>query len=135
MTTAFLLDTNAASHIIRFPSGPVASRTLAEAKGTIGLSSIVVSELQFGARKRGSERLAALVEGLLRQFPILPFGEEAARDYADIRHSLEKLGTPIGPMDTLIASHATSLDATLVTNNATEFGRVEGLKVEDWTRS
>ncbi|MEN0000575.1 MAG: type II toxin-antitoxin system VapC family toxin [Pseudomonadota bacterium] len=135
MTTAYLLDTNAASHIIRFPSGPVASRTLGEAKGAIGLSSIVVSELQFGVRKRGSERLAALVEGLLRQFPILAFGEDAARAYADIRHQLEKSGTPIGPMDTLIAGHATSLDATLVTSNAVEFGRVEGLKVEDWTQA
>lgn len=64
---------------------------------------------------------------------IIPFDEQAARPYGEIRAALEKAGTPIGSMDMLIAAHAVSLGVTLATNNTREFSRVPGLTVVDWT--
>jgi tRNA(fMet)-specific endonuclease VapC len=64
----------------------------------------------------------------------LDFGYNATIEYGKIRADLEKKGTPIGPLDTLIASHAKCLDLTLVTNNEKEFERVSGLKIENWTK-
>jgi tRNA(fMet)-specific endonuclease VapC len=63
---------------------------------------------------------------------VLPFGLDAARTAAEIRMELERHGTPIGPLDTLVAATALEYRATLVTHNVREFGRVKGLKVEDW---
>ena len=65
---------------------------------------------------------------------IVDFDVAAAREYGAVRAGLEKAGTPIGALDTLIASHAKSLDCTLVTNNSREFVRVNGLKVENWVK-
>jgi len=64
---------------------------------------------------------------------VLAFGPEAAAAYGRIRAALERVGKPIGPLDTLIAAHAVSLGVTLVTNNVREFERVPNLDVEDWT--
>jgi tRNA(fMet)-specific endonuclease VapC len=66
---------------------------------------------------------------------IVAFGPEAAAAYGRIRATLERAGTPIGPLDTLIAAHALSLGVTLVTNNTREFERVPGLRAEDWARA
>jgi tRNA(fMet)-specific endonuclease VapC len=64
---------------------------------------------------------------------VLDYPVEAAADYGQIRTALRKLGALIGPNDTLIAAHARCLGLTLVTNNTREFGRVPGLKIENWT--
>lgn len=64
----------------------------------------------------------------------MEFGDLAAEEYGRIRADLEKKGTPIGPMDMLIAGHARSEDLILVTNNTRKFDRVEGLIIEDWTQ-
>ena len=63
----------------------------------------------------------------------LPFDRDAGKHYGEIRHALAKRGQPIGANDLLIAAHARSVDATLVTNNAGEFGRVPDLRVENWS--
>jgi tRNA(fMet)-specific endonuclease VapC len=78
-------------------------------------------------------RNRAALEQFLLPLEILDYGATAAFHYGKIRARLEKAGTSIGPLDTLIAAHAKSLNATLVTNNLGEFRRVAGLKVEDWT--
>ena len=65
---------------------------------------------------------------------IVEFDANAAVEYGIIRAKLERAGTPIGPLDMLIASHVKSLDLTLVTNNEKEFKRVDGLKIENWTK-
>jgi tRNA(fMet)-specific endonuclease VapC len=130
---SYHLDTNAASSLIRFPDGPVARRTAAIGLGTIAISSVVEAELRFGAQKRGSPRLTALVEQLLSRVQCLAFDSPAAVAYAEIRDFLQRSGQPIGPNDLFIAAHALSLDATLVTNNVAEFSRVAGLRIEDWT--
>ena len=97
------------------------------------LSSIVVSELSYGAQKgRWKKPNMALLEQFLLDFKIAAFDEHAAHCCGTIRAALEKKGKPIGPMETLIAAHAVSLNMTLVTHNMREFHRVSGLKVDDW---
>lgn len=76
------------------------------------------------------DRLAAFVAGLR----VLPFDSAAAAAYGRLRHRLESAGTPLGPNDLLIAAHALSLGAVLVTDDVAEFGRVRGLRVENWRR-
>ncbi len=89
--------------------------------------------------RRGQVGIPARNAVLLAEFcaplEILPFDSRAAETYGSVRKALERDGTPIGPLDTLIASHAMSLAMTLVTNNQREFRRVVGLKVENWLAS
>lgn len=99
----------------------------------IGLSAITVAELEFGvaASKRQGDNFSRL-ERFLVDFEVLPFDRDAASSYGILRKSLQAQGTPIGPLDFLIAAHALALQATLVTNNTREFQRVSGLRIEDW---
>ena len=99
----------------------------------IGISSISVAELSFSMAKsqRGRENLAALEE-FLYPLTLYDFGEREAFVYGQLRATLERQGAPIGPLDTLIAAHALSLEATLVTNNTREFASVPELLVENW---
>lgn len=128
-----LLDTNTCIYLIKKRPPEVLRRFDEYAVGDIAVSSVTVAELHFGARK--SQR-SAQNERALEQF-LLPlivagFDHDAAIAYARIRASLKKRGTPIGPLDTLIAAHAASLNLTLVTNNVREFERVPDLKLDNW---
>lgn len=96
------------------------------------VSSIVAAELHFGARKVRSERLSEQISGILRTIDVLPFEASAAAAYAELRTQLEGLGTPICPLDMLIAAHALALDLPLVTDNVREFSRAPNLRVENW---
>lgn len=129
-----LLDTNVCIHIIRRRPQAVLRRFEDYGIGEVGVSSVTVAELRYGAEKsaRPEQNLEALGRFLL-PLEILAFGGEDAAAYGRVRADLEKVGTPIGPLDTLIAAHAVSMSVTLVTNNTREFGRVSGLEVEDWT--
>jgi tRNA(fMet)-specific endonuclease VapC len=101
--------------------------------GLVGISSITLGELTFGAAKNSKPKqsLDALDEFLL-PLEIASFDERAAREYGPVRAALAKRGVPIGPLDTLIAAHALSLGAILVTHNQREFSRVTTLQVDDW---
>ena len=129
-----LLDTNHCIFLInrRFPE--VARRLARQAVGSVAVSSVTVSELWYGVENssRKEQNRAALAKFLL-PLEILPYGEDAAQAYGKIRPVLEKAGCAIGAMDLLIAAHALSFPATLVTHNRREFQRVPGLKLEDWT--
>jgi tRNA(fMet)-specific endonuclease VapC len=131
-----LLDTNVCIHIIRRRPQAVLRRFEDYGIGEVGISSVTVAELRYGAEKssRPEQNLEALGRFLL-PLEILAFGGEAAAAYGRIRAVLEKAGTPIGPLDTLIAAHAVSMDVTLVTNNTREFQRVPDLEFEDWTEA
>lgn len=130
----YLLDSNAISHIVRFPAGQVARR-LSEIDAEQVFTSVIVSaEVLFGVRKKGSADLAAKVEAVLSRLFVAPVATPADQRYAELRCSLEKSCTPIGPNDLFIAAHALALDAVLVTDNENEFSRVPGLKVENWLR-
>ena len=131
----YLFDTNTCSYIIHQRKGfeSITRRMDGLRYGELVLSSIVLAELQFMVAKSAVPRTKR--EQLLRllfQFHIAPFDEAATVRYGDVRHRLERRGSPIGPLDTLIAAHALSLNATIVTNNARHFRQVPGLAVENW---
>ena len=107
----------------------------AKAVGDVGISSITLAELRFGVSKsaRRQQNQAALDQFLL-PLDIAAFDELAADSYGDVRAELESNGTPIGPLDTLIAGHALSLNVVLVTHNMREFRRITGLRIDDWRK-
>ncbi len=128
----YLLDTNIVSDLMRHPRGPVVQRLAREGLEQIAISIVVACELRFGVARMPGHRLAQRLQLVLERLPVLPLDAPAEIHYADIRHVLERAGTPIGPNDLLIAAHARALDATLVTDNVREFARVPGLKIENW---
>lgn len=98
------------------------------------ISSVVLSELQYGVRKsRWRKANQALLDEFLLDFDVSDYGASAAVFYGELRTGLEKRGQPIGPMDMMIAAHALALDAALVTHNTHEFVKVKELRLEDWT--
>jgi len=131
-----LLDTNICIYVIKRKPAEVLQRFLAYAVGDIGVSSITVAELWYGVQKSGrpAQNREALEQFLL-PLMVASFDDEAAAVYGSIRAGLERLGTPIGALDMLIAAHALALDVSLVTNNTTEFARIPGLRVENWVAS
>lgn len=130
----YLLDTNIVSDLIRAPQGRAASRIRVVGEALVRTSIIVAAELRFGARKLGSPRLTERLEAVLGVLEIVPFEPPADVVYGQIRARLEQAGTPIGGNDLLIAAQAIALGDTVVTDNEREFGRVEGLRVENWLR-
>jgi len=128
-----MLDTNICSYIIR--NKPASIKVLLqekEKKHTIALSSIVVSELLYGAMKRGSPKLWKVVSAFIDNFVIYDYNKVSAKSYASVRTNLEDNGKIIGANDLLIVSHALSLKAILVTNNTKEFEGVNRLELENW---
>lgn len=131
-----MLDTNICIYIIKRNPSSVVEKLVALPSDEVGLSVVTVCELRFGAAKSAHpERNHSALDKFLSPFEIALFDEPASRTYGVIRSSLERQGEPIGPLDTLIAAHAVSLNARLVTNNAKEFQRVAGLKLENWAES
>ena len=127
-----LLDTNICIHIINAKPPAVLQRFKGYRIGEIGLCSVVAAELAFGVAKSGSARNRQALEMFLAPLLILPFDDPAFWAYGDLRADLERRGTPIGSLDTMIAAHALSQQATLITNNTREFAQVPGLHVENW---
>ena len=129
----YLLDTNICIYIIKQKPHSVLNKFNSIEPGEIAISMITVSELYYGARKSANEEKNILaLNKFILPFNILDFDIAAANIYGIIRTELESKGIPIGPLDTLIAAHAISLDYILVTNNEREFTRVSGLQVENW---
>lgn len=130
----YLLDTSIVSALMRETDGALAGRIRELGESSVYTSVVVAGELRYGARRKGSERLSREVEAILSLIAAEPLQEEADRAYAVIRAALEASGRTIGPNDLWIAAHALADEATLVTDNDREFGRVPGLKVENWLR-
>lgn len=131
----YLLDTNICIYIIKKKPEIVLEKFKTFHLGIIGISTITLAELQYGIRKSSNpdKNLMALNQFLI-PLEIIDFDYKATIEYGLIRTELEKKGTPIGPLDTLIGAHALSLGLTIVTNNKKEFERIEGLKIENWTK-
>ena len=129
----YLLDTNTCIYIIKKKPGETLMRLRQSNVSDIGISSITLSELEYGVEKseRKEQNRLALVEFLL-PFEIVFYDDSAAYEYGMVRSYLERIGEPIGSLDMLIAAHAFSLDATLVTNNEREFRRIPDLKIVNW---
>ena len=129
----YLLDTNICTALIRRRSPHMLARLQTFALDDLGISTITVAELTYGAAKsqRPEQNRHALDQFLL-PFALLPFDDAAATIYGSLRSHLERQGMPIGPLDLLIAAQALALELPLVTNNTAEFARVPDLRTEDW---
>ena len=129
----YMLDTNICIFIIRNKPETVIRKFMEYDAGDICISAITYAELVHGVEKsaaREKNRIALTV--FLSEIQIIPFDDAAAQAYGVVKAELQRRGTPIGPLDTLIAAHAKALKVVLVTNNTREFSRVDGLVVEDW---
>jgi tRNA(fMet)-specific endonuclease VapC len=100
----------------------------------VALSVVTEMEIRYGLARNPSLRIGPLIESFLSAITILPLDSEVARFYARTRAALEARGTPIGPLDLMIASHALTLGLTLITSDLAEFRRIPDLRCEDWTR-
>ena len=128
-----MLDTNICIYIIRQKPVKVIKQFCQTQISAIGISSITLSELEYGVRKsaKPAQNQFALAQ-FLAPLEILPYDDIAAHYYGNVRTYLEKQGMPIGSLDMLIAAHSLSLDCTLITNNEKEFTRIPNLKVANW---
>ncbi len=134
MAVRYLLDTNTCSYIIKGNVPRVRERLLRVPMPEIGISVVTEAELRFGAARRpAAVKLQAAVEEFLTRVEVLPWDSEAARQYAELRATLEKHGEPMGNLDMMIAAQAIAAEAVLVTHDRV-FRRAKGLKVEDWTK-
>ena len=132
---AWLLDTNAVIALVTRRSEALRRRVEAAEPGTLATSTIVAHELYFGAyRSLKIEFNLETLRLLFADIVVLDLDREDARAAGEIRAELARQGTPIGPYDVLIAGQAKARGLTLVTNNLSEFQRVPGLSLEDWTR-
>jgi tRNA(fMet)-specific endonuclease VapC len=127
----YLPDTNAISAYMRGDNPHFAKRMQA-AFAELSLSVIVLSEREFGVTKGTNAHARLKLVELSQTLPVEQFTRADCTHYAAIRHDLETKGAGIGPMDTLIAAQALRLGATIITRNIREFGRVPGLRVENW---
>ena len=129
----YMLDTDTCSYIMKRSNDGVLKRLRKVPVNDVCISVITKSELLFGVEvsPRRQQDHAALDE-YLRHVEVLDFPDEAALHYAQIRAALKARGTMIGANDLFIAAHARSLELTLVTNNTGEFGRIQGLNIENW---
>lgn len=133
MPVSKLLDTNICIYIARHRPPTVARRFARAAPGSLAISIITWGELCFGAAKSADPaRAHHLLEVFVREVGVLDLPAAAGRHYGDLRALLQRAGTPIGNNDLWIASHALALGVPLVSNNAREFVRVPGLKLENW---
>jgi tRNA(fMet)-specific endonuclease VapC len=129
----YLLDTNVCIDMIRRRADRTVARLRATEVGTVAISVFTFAELHFGvARSSDPDRNRIALAHFCAPLEISAFDGAAATAYGRLRAHLESAGTPIGPLDTLIAAQAVAMSATLVTNNRREFDRVEGLHVETW---
>lgn len=131
----YLLDTNICIYIIKKRPEKVLEKFNALSLGDVAISSITLAELHYGIIKSSNpKKNQEALDKFLTPLEILEFDYFATIEYGKIRAGLEKNGTPIGPLDTLIASHAMSRKMTLVTNNEREFIRIPDLKIENWVK-
>ena len=128
----YMLDSNTCAFIMNERHGVIERFRQALPSG-VCVSSIVLSELEYGVRKSAAqERNRNKLNSLCALLSVFPYDTQATAEYGIIRSELERRGQVIGSLDMLIAAHAKSLGLTLVTNNTSEFMRVDGLTHEDW---
>lgn len=135
MSTLYLLDTDTCAFILRRSSDVLLERIQAVPLRQQVMSVVTYAELLYGvqmsAKKKANQEA---VDALVQHLAILDWTPHAARSYATIRAALKKKGAMIGANDLMIAAQALSVGAVVVTNNTKDFGRVTGLKVENWMK-
>jgi tRNA(fMet)-specific endonuclease VapC len=132
-TMKYLLDTDTFSDIVR-GNANVEARFARTSLSLLGISSVTIKEIQYG-RSLCPERVTRrgiVIDSLLRKIEALPFDVEVAQVTGQLRASLSRAGTPIGPYDVMIAGTALVHGLVLITANTREFARVSGLRLENW---
>jgi len=131
----YMLDTDMCSYIIKNHPAHVLKRFQKLRLDQVCISIVTYAELIYGVERSSSKRVnRPIIDDFVRHLDVLVWDVDAADQYGTIRVVLETQGTPIGAMDMLIAAHAKSIKATLVTNNQKHFTQVEGLNVENWVK-
>lgn len=129
----YMLDTDTCSYIIRERPIGVLERFRKLAMEQICISSVTYAELLYGVARSSSKRInRPIVDDFVRHLDVIDWDTAAAEQYGQIRADLEARGEPVGAMDMMIAAHAKSIKAVLVTNNEKHFARIKGLKIENW---
>jgi tRNA(fMet)-specific endonuclease VapC len=133
MTSLYMLDTDTCAFILRRSSQALLNRIQSVPLERQVMSMVTLAELLYGvqlsSRKKDNK---AAVDALTRHLAVIDWTRDAAEHYAEIRADLKKKGQLIGSNDLMIAAHARSLGAIVVTNNVKDFRRVKGLKHENW---
>ena len=128
----YVLDTNTLIYFFK-GLGDVSKHMLAQSPSELAIPTVVLFELEVGIAKSTSpDKRKSQLQEITALVNVLPFGIAESRSAAQIRVELEKQGLPIGPYDVLIAATALANNTILITHNQKEFGRIEGLKIEDW---
>ncbi len=128
----YIIDTNTLIYFFK-GAGSVGQKLLSKSPKEIGIPSIVLYELEVGiAKSKAPRKRLKQLEEITSIVNILPFTAKEARSSATIRAQLERKGSPIGPIDILIAGTAFAHQAILVTHNTKEFKRINKLQLEDW---
>jgi len=127
----YLLDTDSVSYALR-GQGEVGARIRAVRPSDLCISALTLAELRYGAERKSSHKLHALIDTFTAALEVASFDGAAAAEFGRLGSILSDRGTPIGEFDALIAAHAVALRCTLVTNNVRHFSRVPGLAVENW---
>jgi tRNA(fMet)-specific endonuclease VapC len=132
--TAWMLDTNIASHVIKGDRPEIIKRLVSVPMQDIVISSVTEGELLYGLAKRGHPKaLSERVRQFLLRVDVLPWDHDVTRTYGDLRAACEAKGLTLAPLDMMIAAHAVATDATLVTRDKA-FARVPmSLRIDDWT--
>ena len=129
----YFLDTNICIYFLKGLFPELRDQLLARTPVQIKIASIVKAELLLGAYKSNNpSRTGKSVTEFLLPFEIVPFDDQASENYSRIRGSLEKKGQSIGPNDLILAATVVSNQGMLITNNVAEFGRVAGIKIDNW---
>ncbi len=129
----YMLDTNICSYVLRDRPPTVRNRFEKAGAGNLAISTVVLAELYFGAARHPKrDAIRREIDDFASRVTIVSWDENAADHYGEIRAALEKSGTPIGAMDTMIAAHARSIGATLVSNDLSHFDKVGGLRTANW---
>lgn len=129
----YMLDTDTCSYIIRERPIGVLEHFRKLAMEQICISTVTYAELLYGVERSSSKRInRPIIDDFVQHLDVIEWDNTAAEQYGKIRADLEARGKPIGAMDMMIAAHAKSIKAVLVTNNQKHFARIRGLKVENW---
>ena len=129
----YMLDTDTCSYVIRERPIGVLERFRRLSMDQVCISAVTYAELIYGVDRSSSKRInRPIVDDFVQYLDVIKWSKEAAECYGKVRAKLETSGTPIGTMDMMIAAHAKSIKAALVTNNQKHFARVKGLRIENW---
>ena len=130
----YMLDTDMCSYIIKERPESVRQRFQKLAMEQLCVSVVTYAELIYGVERSSSKRVnRPIIEDFVRHLDVMDWDTGAADQYGMIRTELEVAGNPIGAMDMMIAAHAKSIKAVLVTNNQKHFTKIKGLKIDNWT--